>query len=300
MSNLRERVESIIKVDEKSIKLPRSVKLEMSGICNHKCPFCVVPKQDTNSYPFMSSETFNMSVSEMYRLKIKELGLFHMGEGTLHPELLTMVEYAKKSFDNFFEMFITTNGTSLSQLKGLVAYNIKSIKFSLNGFDKESHKKQAGVNDYDLIMGNLEALIKYRNEINSTTQISASSIYYNKPEQDEFSKKVSELVDNFYYTQLYNHAGKVDNKPVRLTEDIRILPGLNSKPCYGLFNLGHIKVNGIVNMCRFGVDDEFNLGHISEGLDKLWFSEKAQEIRRKHLEDKIETCNECLNFINKA
>lgn len=298
METITDRVSSITSVNLNNISLPRSIKLELSEICNHNCKYCVVPKHQYRKI-FMSSDIFMASIEEMNRLGIKELGLFHMGEGTLHPELLEMVDYARRRSKDF-EMFITTNGTAMLQLKGLVDRNIKSIKFSLNGYDRDSHLEATGVDDFELVMNNLEALVAYRNYIGSKTQISASSIYYNSKKQNIFADKVSRVVDKFYYTQLYNHAGKVDGKPVQLTNDIKILPNLCSKPCFGLFNLGHIKVDGAINMCRFGVDEEFNIGYIENGFDKAWFSEKAQEIRKRHLEDRIETCKQCLNFLNKA
>ena len=44
------------------------------------------------------------------------------------------------------------------------------------------------------------------------------------------------------------------------------------------------------------MDHEFDIGHIDDGFEKCWFGEKAQEIRRKHLGDQIETCNKCLGL----
>lgn len=291
-----DRVKSISQeVDINTIQLPRSVKLELSAICNHKCVYCSVPKEKIKT-PFMSFEIFKKSLEECYKNNIKEVGLFHMGKGTLAPELLRFMKYAEETYPQFFDFFITTNGKEYLPLKMLVTCNIKSIKFSLNGYSREAHFKATGVDDFELILENLKKLVAWRDKIKSRTQISASSIWYNNKEQEIFFNELSRTADNVYYTQIYNHAGKVNNEFIALTKNARIIPKLCDKPCFGLYNLGHIKADGTINMCRFGMNNEFNIGNIKDGFKEAWFSDKAMEIRKRHLEDKIETCNKCLGL----
>ena len=300
LDNIVERVKSIsTEIDTKHIILPRSIKFELAGICNHQCIYCGVPHTKPACI-FMKPEIFKLGVAEAYKWQIKELGLFHMGEGTLHPEILDFVDYTKREYYDYFNMFITTNGTKLEVLKGLVKAGIKSIKFSLNGYSRETHYKATRVDDFDTIINNLKELISFRDVINSPTEISASSIYYNNKEQDAFVEEMAKFTDNFYYTEIYNHAGKIPTKFIKLTDNIRIIPRLCDKPCFGLFNLAHIKVDGTLNLCRFGLDHEFDIGHIIDGFEKCWFSPRAMEIREQHMKDQIETCNECLGLKRNA
>lgn len=293
---IKQRIDTIAhKVETGWVKLPRSVKLELAAVCNHNCVYCSVPKlQKDLPVKFMDIELYKKCVDDLYALKIKELGLFHMGESTLHPQFKEMVRYATDK--KWFSIFITTNGTHLEMLKECVKLNIKSIKFSLNGYSRRIHKEVTGKDDFSRIIKNLKDLIAYRNEIGSTTEISASSIYYNTPEQDVFAKKMSEIADAFYMTPIYNHAGKVDNKYIKLTDNKFIISNTCDKPCFGLWNLGHIKVDGTINMCRFGMDHEFDIGHINDGFMHCWFGDKAREIRRRHKADEIETCKKCLGL----
>jgi len=295
-SKIKERIDTISHyVDIDNIKLPRSVKLELTAICNHKCIYCSLPKlQETLPIKFMTIDLYKRAVDNLESLKIQELGLFHMGEGTLHPQFNDLVKYASNK--KCFEIFITTNGTKLDALKYCVEQNIKSIKFSLNGYNKKVHKEVTGIDDFESVISNLKELIAYRNFIRSKTEISASSIYYDNLEQEEFARKIADIADTFYMTQIYNHAGKVDNNFIELKNSPYLIMNMCNKPCYGLFTLGHIKVDGTINMCRFGMDHEFDIGHINEGFDKVWFGSKANEIRKKHLEDQIKTCNKCLGL----
>ena len=293
--SIKDRIDNIAhRVETNNIKLPSSVKLELASICNHKCSFCVVPTiQNKLPVKFMDFNLFKKCVDELYNLKIKELGLSHMGESTLHPQFKECVEYAANK--NWFDIFITTNGTRFQELKSCVYFNIKSVKISFNCWEPEGHKKIVGIDDWNEIKQNIIDLINYRNEIKSKTEISISSIYSDNPKQKEFLEYMSNIVDNFYVTQMYNHAGKVNNKIIKPEDSNSVIPNMCNKPCYGLFNLGQIKADGNINLCRFGVDSEFNIGHINEGFENVWFNEKAQKIRDMHLKDKLETCNRCLN-----
>lgn len=291
MSNIIDRINKMTVVDINNLQLPKSVRLELSGVCNHKCEYCVVPTLQ-NQQHFMNELTFYKALNEIQRLGIKEIGISHMGEATLHPVFCKMVEEIPSDID----IFITTNGTNLNNLKYLVERNIKSIKFSLNGYSKESWKQMIGVDTFDLVINNLKELVKYRNELGSDTQISASSICRECKEQDDFVKIISKIVDCFYYTRLFNHAAKVDNKPIKYN-GANILDHLCQIPCYGLFNMCHIKANGDINICRWGVDNEFVIGNIlTDTLDKVWFSDKANAIRNKHINHCLETCNKCVNI----
>ena len=98
-------------------------------------------------------------------------------------------------------------------------------------------------------------------------------------------------------TQIYNHAGKVDNSFIELKDSPYLILNMCDKPCYSFYTLGHIKVDGTINICRFGMDHEFDIGHINDGFMECWFGEKARDIRARAKKDQIETCNKCLIFL---
>ena len=293
MNNIKQRVEDISqKVVTDKISLPKSVKIELVSICNHNCKYCIVPKKKAE-YDFMLVDDFRTCMQEMHKNKIKEVGLFHMGESTLHPFFKGLVRYCTETYPDI-KYFLTTNGTMLDNMKYAVKCNINSIKISLNGYNKERHQVLTGVDDFDLIIKNIEDLVRYRNEISSHTEISASSIFCNDYEMEEFAKKIEKVVDCYYQTQIYNQAAQVEERLEIPELNGRVIPELCKKPCFGLYNLCHIKSNGTINLCRFGRNEEFDIGNIWEGFEKVWFGEKAQKIRELHMKDQIETCKKCI------
>lgn len=284
-------------IDTNEVKLPQSIKIELSSICNHKCSYCIVPKLHLNQY-FMDFNVLKVVVEEAKRLNITEMGLFHMGEGTLHPLFTNYIDYIQTTYPQC-KLFITTNGTKEEPLLYAIKKGVNSIKISLNGYNNESHREITGVDTFGIIIDNLKKMVEYRNKINSPTQISASSIFYNNEEQDTFANQLDSIVDKHYYTQIYNHASKVNNQFINLNDNPKIIHNLCSLPCFGLYNLCHVKINGDINLCRFGIDDEFVVGNIlSDTLDNIWFSKKANNIRHKSLNKMIETCNRCVGISN--
>lgn len=295
MTTIVDRIKSMTEVDVNHIQLPKSVRLELSAVCNHKCNYCVVPTLKVPT-KFMSKDVFCKCLEEIMRLNIQEIGISHMGEATLHPKFKELINLIPTDI----KTFITTNGTNLDALKYLVEKNINSIKFSLNGYSRETHKKIIGVDTFDTVINNLKELIQYRNEIKSSTQISASSICYEIDEQDKFVNDVKKIVDCFYYTQLFNHAGKVNNSPIKYKK-YNYLDNLCRLPCYGLYNMCHIKSNGDINICRWGVDSEFVIGNIlNDKLDDVWFSDKANKLREESSNRCNNTCNKCVEIVNKS
>lgn len=66
-----------------SLDLPKTIKLGLTTECNHACLFCINPK--IRQKQVMTEKVFNQILTEISRLKISNVGLYHMGESTLHP-----------------------------------------------------------------------------------------------------------------------------------------------------------------------------------------------------------------------
>ena len=101
-------------IDLSCSNLPTAVKLELSGVCNHKCYYCVVPTLK-GLKKFMPIDVVNKTIEEIRRLNIKEIGLFHMGEGTLHPQFCEIIDIILNGCNS--KLFITTNGTRIDEFR---------------------------------------------------------------------------------------------------------------------------------------------------------------------------------------
>jgi len=162
-------------VDDSTIVLPRTLRIELASVCNHKCGFCAAA-HGSSYIPFISDRIFEQCVKEAVRLHIPEIGLFHMGEPTLHPKFKWLVAYLKRQYPDC-RTYITTNGTSFDSMAYCVEHGIDSLKVSCNGYDRDTHLKITGVDDFELVIGNLKKLVSYRDKTASHTEISVSMVY---------------------------------------------------------------------------------------------------------------------------
>ena len=281
------RINSHVHSDFDLYKLPTSAKIELVNFCSHKCPYCMVPFVKDNKR-IMSFNTFKKIVEKIPN--VKEIGLFFMGESTLHPDIDKFNSYCKSK--NKFT-FLTTNGILLEPLLHLVDTNIDSIKISLNGYNRKTWIENTGVDSFDTVVRNVHYLHGYIKNTKSKTELSISSIFYNNDEQRQFIKSLPPVTH--YYLPLYSQAG--DNGYNYNKGNIGII-GSESKsiPCWALFTQAHIKVNGDLCACCFGCNKKFIMGNILDtNFEQCWNSDKFISIRQSHLLGKIpEVCMECL------
>lgn len=120
------------------IKLPiNRLHMELTNICNFSCEFCPDSKMKRQK-GMMPVETAKTIIDEIKRTKVVTTLLFHvMGEPTLHPHLIDVVEYA----NNFgIETCLTTNGSRLDHklLDELIRAGIGRIIVSLQTPDEKT------------------------------------------------------------------------------------------------------------------------------------------------------------------
>lgn len=93
LAKIRSLHSSLLRAERQ--RIPREIKIEVTGACNMDCPFCY------NANTFGRSKT-NLAFGQVERVidEMTELGIpvvrFTGGEPTLHPELGKMVAYARE------------------------------------------------------------------------------------------------------------------------------------------------------------------------------------------------------------
>jgi len=94
--------------------------IEISSLCNNKCPYCPSPIQgEHRKVGLMDVEVFKIAIGWVRHFvkhgTQKELNLFGVGESTLHTELVSMVEYAKLKLPVALPIHLNTNGKLMTQ-----------------------------------------------------------------------------------------------------------------------------------------------------------------------------------------
>ncbi|MBI5025657.1 MAG: radical SAM protein, partial [Nitrospirae bacterium] len=133
-----------------AIKLPvNRLHMELTNICNFSCEFCPDSKMKRQR-GMMPVSMAKAILNEVSNTKVAKTVLFHvMGEPTLYPNLVEVVQYANQKG---IETCLTTNGSRLNEklLDELIYAGIGRIIISLQTPDEQTFSlRGAGVIEFD-------------------------------------------------------------------------------------------------------------------------------------------------------
>lgn len=279
---------------------PNAAKLELTAACNLRCSFCATshglrPKEKM-SFEFYSEKLLPM----LKKAGINEVGMFFLGESTILKDLPKFIAEAKRQ--GFPYIFLTTNGTAVTpeKIKSYMDAGLNSLKFSMNYADEDQFAEIAQVKPalYHKIFEAIKDAKRIRDEGDYDCGLYASYIDYTEKQGEEMMKVVKEAepyLDEIYALPLYSQADLTGDDSVEKHWNVRAgNPGRAGNmrepiPCWSLFSELRVTWNGEVAGCCFAHDDRFNMGNLNDVDDfmDVWHSEKFQELRQAHLDDKI-------------
>lgn len=297
------------------IPAPKSVKIELSPVCNYRCSFCALTQRakQPGMDECMELTFFKKIVTEMYEAGVEEIGLFYLGESLMNPELTMAACKAAKEIGIPY-VFLTTNGSRCTPevAKGLFEAGLDSLKFSITS-TRDRFKEITGVKEalFDASLRNLESAIQVRDEGGYDCMISASSIRYDGKQGEQMQEIVDWIKsimtgprDSHYWLPLYSMgdvASETEQEVIGVNPTAGNMGRADAKvpplPCWNVFTEGHIRANGDVSFCGFDADGRFVVGNLhKQSFMEAWNSPEFQEIRRNHLMKNIKgtKCEGCL------
>jgi len=287
-------VDRIIKISNNTnvhlYDTPVTVKIELTGVCTLGCVFCFnqIMKKNKIRQKMMSDKEFDICLKYIGKIPtIKEVGLFYMGESTLHPKL---VEYYKKVKELGYFTFLTTNGTYIKELIKAIPY-IDSLKVSFNYINDKDFSIKTGLPNkvYFDIVDNISIL---KNECHKQGKKLYGSTVLDYNEQDYLSNEVIKTFDEHYFIPLQNQGGLINKGKGGVVGESK--HQVKTIPCWSLFKGLYIDVDLNVRTCCYGHTKEhilFNLRDCNRDLEKLY------KIRNQQLSKKIPNiCNKCLKI----
>jgi GTP 3',8-cyclase len=142
---------------------PVSVELDLSNVCNHKCPFCSFGTEESQGYRYQHWEMFPfprilLLLEELKAVGVESITFTGGGEPLMHKQAAVIFDYATVLG---FKWGLVTNGALLmGRNAGEVARGATFCRVSLDAGTNETHKFTHGVkhNQYDDILVNIGAL----------------------------------------------------------------------------------------------------------------------------------------------
>jgi len=276
--------------------LPVRLWIETTSICNLRCVMCPNKDLKKEEKGFMNAVLFRKIIDEA-RDFVFDVNLIHRGEGLLHPEFPSLVEYAHAAG---IRTKFHTNATLLDETaaRRLIGAGLDQISFSFDGYDAKTYERIRVNADFEKTLRNIVRFLEVKKELRSQTPYTVLELI-NFPDlyKDQGRLKRREFLENFRglplnrleVKEMHNWAGEVGEARPR-----------NKKkyiPCTFLWQALVIFWDGSVLPCTQDFHGCYVLGNArDESLARIWNGEKIVRLRRKVLSGDvadIETCSRC-------
>lgn len=273
---------------------PLNVDIELSTICNLKCPMCFRAEaqfKDKVSTQLMSMELFTKIVDEIAG-KVPAVRLSLRGESTLHPEFISCIQYCKSK--GIQEVSFLTNASKLSEeyFIQIAEAGADWITISIDGVDKEYENIRKPLKFEDTLK-KIKDIHKIKEERGwKRPVIKIQSIWPAIRENpSEYYNTFAPYVDLIAFNPLLDYSLKEEDI---IYEDYVICPQQYQRLIIGS--------DGNALLCTNDENGKYILGDANnESVYSLWHGDrinKVRELQKRGAFKDVEICRTC--FIQRA
>lgn len=276
--------------------LPVRLWVETTSICNLRCVMCPNKDLKKDEKGFMDPALFRKIIDEA-RGFVFDANLIHRGEGLLHPDFPSLVEYAHAAG---IRTKFHTNATLLDEdmARRLIRAGLGQISFSFDGYDKKTYEAIRINADFEKTLRNIVRFLEIKKELGSRKPYAVFELI-NFPDlyKDEGGRKRKEFLRNFRalpldrleVKEIHNWAGELGQPQSKNKKKYT--------PCTFLWQALVIFWDGSILPCTQDFHGYYTLGNVrEETLAEVWNSEKMVRLRQRVLRREIadlETCSKC-------
>lgn len=278
---------------------PKEIIVDICAVCNAKCPFCprvYMPEERSKGY--MSLELFEFTLKEAKKSGISTLRLYSTAEPTLHPDFDSIITLAKSM--GFF-ISISTNGSFIDKhLESLMKVDL--LQYSIEGWHKESYEKYRFPLKFEKVYHNVQLFHKERQQRADGPKIVTNLLLTKATEISPYMALWSDFIDqvniNFMLEAVIYEENKFISKKAASLENeyYEFEPQTNNFICGYPFNVLTVAFDGKIALCCNDFSAEMNLGHISDGIETVFYSNQMNTIREEFYQQNLNICNGCSIF----
>ena len=289
------RIKSMRKPND---KFPATFLIELTNRCNLNCRMC--PRnQLERPLKDMDADIFKRLIDEISHHKIEGLWIYNIGESLLHPKFFEMLEYLKR-YPDIKPIWLSTNGTTLTNenTQKLLSSKLDFLNFSLNAMDKKTHQHISRVDNYDMIMTNIDEFMRMKKQMKTRKPFFRVQII-DMPEMhdkiDQFIKKWGPKVDIISINKLEKFVGQKDI-PTNADENAKneAVGGVCKRIDRGIM---YIFSDNRVGICATDFNCKNCIGDVSlQTIEDIWtgnvYKQMYDNIKSERY-DKVNLCKEC-------
>lgn len=287
---------------------PVTVELDMTNLCNHRCPECSGWYFQNRNSDSLSPNLAEDVINQLSKAGVRGLIFTGGGEPLCHPHIKEVVMLANKLG---LDIGFITNGSLINEEIARVLLKCCTwLRVSLDASSAKTFKKVHGLdgNAFNKVLDNIALLKKLKDEFNSKTTIGVGFLTsdYTKDEMFEVTMLCRDLgVDylQFRPLQIHNngrfeyHRADIEKEIQRCAElsnnVYKVLHsrhkydmmkeenyGRNYKKCYGQQFATVIAANACVYICcHMRGYDKYCIGDLNKDVFKnIWNSEQRKRI----------------------
>lgn len=289
--------------------LPKKIEFEINNSCNHKCFFCQNPIMNRGRR-VIDDVIVHRVLQEAFDGGAREASFYNTGEPFLNRSLPDYVAAAKKI--GFEYIYLSTNGGRVvtDRFIPVLDAGLDSLKFSVNAGDRETYALTHGIDEFEDVMSNIEAVAAYRERTGRPSNLFVSFVDtdISRPTLDSLKRRIGHLVDQVvvYPFVITGTPLKLrierdgTRRPFRDYDDVdpqRYAELKVEAPCSSLWNYLNVTVEGYLKACCTDFNNDLVVGNLnSSSLLDAWHSPEFQAFRRRHIEGNVAgtLCDGCI------
>lgn len=282
----------INRVIEVSSEKPQLLMLEVTNVCNLRCPNCT-NKDMQRKRGFMGLDIYKKVIDECVVIGVNDLWITG-GEPTLHPLLINQVAYAKEKGIESLALITNAQLLTLPLGRKLIEAGLDKLEVSIDAATPGTYSEMRPPGNLVTLERNLQTFIKLKSEMKtSKPQVTVKFIKepMNANEVGLFRRKWGNLADEIYISFLHNWGGAISKK------ESKWRGGSRRDPCSWVFRRMYICWDGKVSFCCLDSEAETLLGDIEEkSIEEIWHSHELRAIRQAHLDgtfSRVSLCDKC-------
>ena len=252
---LQPEINDIYEIAYKHSRFYSYASILVSDECNMSCTMCMFHSQD-DSYSFRRDRKSDRLKREITAEDVrrfieslpsgKSILFSSAGELLRSARAMEYIEYAR---ERGHPVAVGTNGSFLNAgiATRLIELKVDAVTFSVDGYTKEGYERVRVGGKWELLLRNIDSLVKLRNELKSSMKVTANCVLF-----DDLKQNQNELLD--FWSQ------KVDLINL-MTERIDYLgqprpgaefispPKLEHSLCFAPFEGPQLLANGDISPC---------------------------------------------------
>jgi radical SAM protein with 4Fe4S-binding SPASM domain len=291
-----------------SLGYPISMSIEPTTACNLGCPECPSGlKKFNRPIGNLKLNDFEIWIKDWSRHLIY-LNFYFQGEPFIHPQLLTMIELAKR---NRIYTAISTNGHFLTTevVDEVISVGLDRIIISMDGYTQEVYEQYRVRGSVELVKQGVQRLVEKRKECKSALPYIILQTLVVKPNEDEvdqictWAKEIGVDEVKLKTAQLYDP--KDDHPLMPSNPEYSRYKKRNGKweiknelldHCWRLWSGCVVTWDGRVVPCCFDKDAKYEMGSLKDSsLKEIWQNSIYQSFRKKVLlsRKEVDICANC-------